>query len=401
MEPTASGRILIAGGGLAALEAVLALRAEASAGELPITMLAPEASFAHRPMATKAAVGHGPGWGLDLARFARDHRVDLVAEALASVDVDARVGTTSAGAELPYSALLVAVGATRRPWLPGAITFGLAQPGAGMPSLLSDLEHGVASHVAFVVPAEAFWPPLVYELALLTAEYVRTASLDVTLSIVTPEPAPLAAFGPRASLAMAQRLRRERIEVRAGAAIDTVDADRVVTLPALSGPAIDGLAADPDGFLPIDERGRVSGTADVYAAGDAVAFPIKQAGLTAHEADAAADSILADRGFRSRHRRFPATLDGILTPDADLLDWFHDPRWTHSGDMRPRSIWWPPPEISARRLSPYLRAVHGDWMMGDESPPAGIPVRLDLVRSGRSTDRRRAERADDALAWSP
>jgi sulfide:quinone oxidoreductase len=396
MEPTgASRRILVAGGGLAALEAVLAMRAEASAEVLAITMLAPEASFAHRPMATKAAVGHGSTWGLDLAHFARDHEVDLVGGALAGVHADARVAETSAGDELPYSALLVAVGATRRPWLRGAITFGLTRPGAGIATLLSELEHGVASHVAFVVPDEPFWPPLVYELALLTAERVRAASLDATLSVVTPEGAPLAAFGPRASLALAQRLRRERIELRTAATMDTVDADRVVTLPALSGPAIDGLPADPDGFLPIDEHGRVSGTADVYAAGDAVAFPLKQAGLTAREADAAADAILADRGLRSLHRRFPATLDGVLTPDADLLDWFHDPRLADAGDTRPRSIWWPPPEISARRLSPYLRAVHGDWMMRDDSPPAGIPVRLDLgarrdpgvlLTDGRRTD---------------
>jgi sulfide:quinone oxidoreductase len=385
MGPT--DRILIAGGGLAALEAVLALRGETTAEDLPITMLAPEASFAYRPMATRAAVGHGSHWGLDLARFAVDHRVELVADALGSVDVDAQIAITGGGERLQYSALLVAVGATRRPWLPGAIVFGLTEPGAGIPSLLRDLEHGTASHVAFVVPADAFWPPLVYELALLTAEYVHTASLVVTLSLVTQEPAPLAGFGPRASLAMAQRLRRDRVEVRTGAVVDTVEADRVVTLPALSGPAIDGLAADPDGFLPIDERARVCGTVNVYGAGDAVACPIKQAGLTARQADAAADSILADRGFRSRHRRPPATLDGILTPDADLLDWFHYPRWTGAGDMRPRSIWWPPPEISARRVSPYLRAVHGDWTAGDESRPAGIPVSLDLSRRGSPSRR--------------
>jgi sulfide:quinone oxidoreductase len=379
MESTQhSRRVLVAGGGLAALEAVVAMRGPASAEELPITMLAPEASFTSRPMATKAAVGHGSIWRLDLARFARDHRVELIPEALASVDADAGVATTSAGVELPYSALLVAVGATRRPWLPGAIAFGLTEPGAGISSLLRDLKDGAASHVAFVVPSEAFWPPLVYELALLTAEYVRVASLGATVSLVTPEPAPLAEFGPRASLAVARRLRRDRIEVRTGATdAVAVDADRVVTLPALSGPEIDGLPADRDGFLPVDERGRVHGTADVYAAGDAVAFRIKQAGVTARQADAVADTILADRGVRSHHRLFPTALDGVLTPDEDLLD-LRDPRWADDCDLRPRSIWWPPPTLSARSLSPYLNAMHSGYLATEDPAPGGIPVHLAL-----------------------
>jgi sulfide:quinone oxidoreductase len=371
-------RVLVAGGGLAALEAVLTMRGAASAGDLPITMLAPEASFASRPMATKAAVGHGPVWRMDLGRFARDQHVELVAESLASVDVDEHVATTSAGAEVVYSELLVAVGARRRSWLEGAITFGLAESGGGIAALLGDLASGAASNVAFVVPPNAFWTPLVYELALLIAGYARAASLDATVSLVTPESAPLAMFGPRASLAAAQRLRREQIEVWLRADAGAVDADRVVTLPALSGPAIDGLPADPEGFLPTDERGRVTGAVHVYAAGDAVAFPIKQAGLTARQADAAADTILADRDLQSRHRLFPTTLDGLLTPDEDFLD-LRDPRWADDGAVRPRSIWWPPPTTSAPCLSPYLETVQGDRLAAYDPPPGGIPVRLDLA----------------------
>jgi sulfide:quinone oxidoreductase len=378
-------RVLVAGGGLAALEAVLTMRGSARTEDLPIAMLAPEASFASRPMATKAAVGHGPVWRMELGRFARDHDVELVAESLASVDVNERVATTSSGAEVVYSELLVAVGARRRAWLEGAITFGLTEPGGGIALLLQDLASGAASNVAFVVPPNAFWTPLVYELALLIAGYARAASLDATVSLVTPESAPLAMFGPRASLAVAQRLRREQIEVRLRANADAVDADRVVTLPALSGPAIDGLPADPEGFLPIDERGRITGTVNVYAAGDTVAFPIKQAGLTARQADAAADTILADRDLRSRHRLFPTALEGLLTPDEDFLD-LRDPRWADDCALRPRSIWWPPPTISAPCLSPYLQAVHGECMATNAPPPGGIPVHVDLASLAGTTD---------------
>ena len=56
----------------------------------------------------------------------------------------------------------------------------------------------------------------------------------------------------------------------------SLEADRVIALPRLTGPAIRGLPADDDGFLPIDHHGRVRGVEGVYAAGDATNFPIKQ-----------------------------------------------------------------------------------------------------------------------------
>jgi sulfide:quinone oxidoreductase len=136
-----------------------------------------------------------------------------------------------------------------------------------MRTLLADIDTGTAASVAFVLPPHAFWAPLLYDLALLTGDYVRARGLARRLSLVTPERAPLEMFGPRASLAIGQRLRREGIELVLDAAPDAVAADRIVTLPALSGPAVDGLRSDSHGFLPTDELSRVRGADDVYAAG--------------------------------------------------------------------------------------------------------------------------------------
>jgi sulfide:quinone oxidoreductase len=288
--------------------------------------------------------------------------------ALASVDATAHLATTVAGDELPYTALLVAVGARANAWLPGAITFGLTGPGAGMPALLHDLDDGAVSSVAFVVPSKAFWAPLVYELALLTAEHVRTRSLAARVSLVTAEAAPLALFGPRASLAITRRLRRDGIELQTATAADAAQADRVVTMPMLSGPSIDGLPMDRDGFVPVDGRGHVVGATDVFAAGDAAALSIKQHGLTAGEADTAAQAILGGLGLQSRISNDALALDGSLLVDEDLLD-----------GARLRSIWWPPPELAARRLSTYLRVMHGDRRSVDVAPPPGsVPVHIDV-----------------------
>jgi hypothetical protein len=54
---------------------------------------------------------------------------------------------------------------------------------------------------------------------------------------------------------------------------DAIAADAAVALPRLTGVPIEGLPRDADGFLPTEPSGRVRGVDDVFAAGDAVAFP--------------------------------------------------------------------------------------------------------------------------------
>jgi sulfide:quinone oxidoreductase len=369
-------RVIVAGGGLAALEAVVTLRRGAAAERLPITMLAPKPGFVHRPMTTQAVLAHGSAWRVELERFARDYRVELVADSLASVDVGGHLGTTADGRRLPYSALLVAVGARTREWLPGAITFGLGEPGSGMPALLAAIDRGTVASVDFVLPPKAFWTPLLYDLALLTSHYARTRGRRTRLSLVTPERAPLGMFGPRASLAIVQRLRREGIELVLGAGPDAVTADRVVTLPALSGPAIDGLPCDDDGFHVTDEHGCVTGATDVYAAGDGAAFPIKQVGLTAREADAAGAAILAAHGAQVVTRPFRPVLDGLVVPSEDL----------YPEAERSWSLWWPPASLAAPTLSPYLSIREGGGCPPPpEAPPGSIPVHVELAPRSSTT----------------
>ena len=65
--------------------------------------------------------------------------------------------------------------------------------------LVQDVEGGYTTRVAFVVPADVAWPLPLYELALMLAERAFEMNIDVELHFVTPETAPLRAFGPAAS----------------------------------------------------------------------------------------------------------------------------------------------------------------------------------------------------------
>src|SRR5690242_11997196 len=100
-------RVLIAGSGVAAVEAVLALRH--MAGRRPdIALLAPAHALEHRPASVAAPFGLAAPSPLDLQELARRYDVELVKGELAAVDVAARTATLAAGDTCAYDRLLVA-----------------------------------------------------------------------------------------------------------------------------------------------------------------------------------------------------------------------------------------------------------------------------------------------------
>ena len=126
MEPMAeadSPRIVIAGGGVAGLEACLALRSFLGEHELHIDLLCREHRFEYRPLAVLEPFDGAPAWSMELERFAADQDVRLVRDSLAAVEPDRHVAITAYSGRLAYDALLVCVGARAVRALPGAITF--------------------------------------------------------------------------------------------------------------------------------------------------------------------------------------------------------------------------------------------------------------------------------------
>ena len=256
--------VLIAGGGVAALETLLALRA--LAGDLiDVTLLSPTTEFVYRPVTVAEAFDRAEARVYDLAEVLADQGGrELVDDTLADVEARSRVAVTGRGRRISYDVLVVATGAVPRAPFPGAFTFRGRDDVPALRGLLHDLTTGRAESVALALPSPRMWPLPLYELALMTASHVSEhAAGDVRVTLVTPEEEPLELFGPTATEAVRALLTARGIAVRssslpammrgrtlllAGGA--EMFADRVITLPVLEGPRVPGLPHDQHGFIP-------------------------------------------------------------------------------------------------------------------------------------------------------
>ena len=183
---------------------------------------------------------------------------------------------------------------------------------------MQDIEGGYTKSVAFLAPDGPSWPLPIYELALMTSERARSMGFDdLELWLVTPEPAPLASFGPQAKAAVTDaaearrhlppHLRAEPTSPGRGAFVLGPDGrelhpGRMIAMPRISGPRVRGLAQDDDGFVEIDNHCEVPGTGGrVFAAGDASSVQVKQGGLAAQAADVAAAGVARLAGAERRN----------------------------------------------------------------------------------------------------
>jgi sulfide:quinone oxidoreductase len=385
--------VLIAGGGVAALEATLGLR-ELAAERVSVELLAPEPEFWYRPLSVVEPFGIGNVHGLDLADLVHACGASFTLGALASVDPEAHVAVTTTGAELEYDVLLVASGARPEVAIPGALTFRGPADVPLLQELLAQLGDGLIRDLVFAAHGGTSWPLPLYELALMTASFIEAHDVDeVAVSLVTSEDEPLAIFGPTASAAVRELLdtrgisvhsRRYPVAVEDGelalAPVGAIPADRVVALPRLRGNPISGLPRDRDGFIPTNADGRVAGYGDVYAAGDVTTFPVKQGGIAAQQAAAAAETIAAAAGAPVRPEPFRPVLRGLLltgaTPAylrAELVGGGAAPSLA---DTQP--LWWPPGKIVGRRLAPFLSAFAGAVLTPPEWESA-LVVEADLT----------------------
>ena len=417
-------RVLIAGGGVAALEALLALRHLAGPRVDPI-LLAPDPTFRYRPLSVTDPFDPGSARELDLAAVALENHADFLRDGLAEVDPGGRQITTAGGRELAYDALLIAIGTRRVEAVPGALTFRDSADGGAFRELLGELEQGLIDRLILAVPGDASWPLGLYELALLTsARMSERKRTGVELTLVTPENRPLAVFGRRASHAVGKLLDQAgvavrlestpirfadgRLVLRDGSAIAC---DRVVSLPSPEVAPIPGIPQQRGGFIAVDRYGQALGLDRVYAAGDATWFPIKQGGLATQQADCAASAIAALAGAGVDPQPFRPVLRGAV-----LTEW--GPRYLRTPlDERDRSVaarsalWWPPAKVAGKYLAPWLAAKAGyraaSRPLEDLDPPYGDDAtdvesgHEDAVALALSTARSHAASRDfkGALRW--
>jgi sulfide:quinone oxidoreductase len=321
-------RVVIAGGGIAAIEGLLRLRRLAG-DSVQITLLAPGEKLVLRPWAVRQPFAYGPPASYPLKEIAANAQAELVKDSLAWVDPSARVAHTESGGQIEFDALLVAVGARQIDPFANAGTFHDSQADETFRGIIQDIEGGYTKSIAFVLPEGPVYPLPLYELALLTAERASSMGVeDLEITLVTPESRPLAVFGETASEAVAGLLERAGITVYSTALAHVpshrelhvqppgveLHPDRIVTIPRVEGPAIRGLpGGGAHGFIPIDTTCAVPGTKGrVFAAGDSAAYPIKHGGLSAQMADSAAAAIAVLADADVEHKPFWPVIQGKL-----------------------------------------------------------------------------------------
>jgi sulfide:quinone oxidoreductase len=384
-----SPQVVIAGGGIAGLEALLAL-SDLAGDRVAVTLIAPEPDFTYRPLIVEEPFSFEPAERHELAPIVEERGGRFVQQGMRSVDRGSRTIALGDGTEIGYDAAVICIGARTRPAFPQAITFQAAGESLRLGELLGEGKEGQPKRIAFLVPPTNTWPLPIYELALMTQRRARELGRDIGFVVYTPEEAPLVAFGTKASEAVSKLLEARGIEVRTGARVhedekgelvatpggERVEAPHVVALPELEGPAIPGLPADEGGFLPIDEHARVRGTDDVYAAGDGTNFPIKQGGLGTQQADAAAEHIAARFDAPVDPEPFKPVLRGkLITGDETLSMRANIAGGGGEGVASPDYLWWPPHKVSGRYLAPFLA---GETPHRDPEPPSH-PIDVEIA----------------------
>ena len=331
------------------------------------------------------------------------------------------------GGSRGFDALLVATGARAVAGVEGAVTWWPEGDPESYGGLLRDIDEGYSKRLAIVVPPGAVWPLPAYELAIMTAgEADALGHDDVQVTVVTPERAPLSLFGPEASAAVAEELERAGVHLITGAVArradgglllepsgERLDVQRVFAVPRLLGPAIEGLAADEEGFILTGEDGRVQGAQRTWAAGDGIDAPLKFGGLATQQARVAVAAIARLAGVEDPPDPGEPVVEGRL-----LVGGRRSRRLRPSGDAKSAPLWWPtgqgrrrvPAALAGRaRLRATAHGRAGAAGRGHPDPPprardggrgSAVPVRAaPALPDQRSGDR--LARACDARHGIP
>ena len=373
-------RVAIVGGGVAALETALAL-AQLAGERTDVTLIAPNAEFAYRPLSVREPFAYGAARGYSLSRIARDARATLLVDELGWVDPDKHTIHTEGGRAVEYDALVLALGARATARYKHALTIDDRRLDETLHGLIQDVEGGYVHSLAFVAPGRMAWPLPLYELALMTAARAYDMGVELATTIVTPEDHPLAIFGPTASESVARLLTEAGIETIGSAYAEIPSAgeivinpgdrrlrvDRVIALPELYGPCVRGIPLGEHGFIRVNSHGRVPGMACVYAAGDATDFPIKHGGLSSQQADVAARSIAALAGASVTPEPFQPVIRGmLLTGDKPR---YLTARITggqgFSSEITDTPTWSPPSKVASLYLAPYIDGLDDEDGVAD------------------------------------
>ncbi len=351
--------IVIAGSGVGALELALTLT-ELAGDAVRLRIVTPATEFHWRAHDLDTALGRGHVESHPVDSIAARARAEVVAGSVEAVEADSRTFVLDTGERLPYDTGVIAVGARAVPAFEHAWTLW---PGTDLGEAVGDIASGFAQRVLIVIPKGTGWTLPAYVLAIALAER------GTSVGIVTPEAVPLEGFGAVVGSTVSEIIRRLGVTLHVVAQPDVpaagavrlpngwLEADRILTLPGLSGPALAGVPADVGGFVLAGPDGLVTGTDSLYAIGDAVAGVIPSGGLAALAAGRLGATLARAAGAtgvpepdRVFVRGVLPTADGPLYLEADPAD------PSHSVVSR-EALWWPAQRVAAPPLARFAASV--------------------------------------------
>ncbi len=413
--------VCVVGAGTAGLEALLSLREEMPGAEL--RLIAPDGEFRYRPMSTDSPFRPAPERALSIASLVQSIGATWVADRADLIDPVAGTVLTRDGATVGFDHLLLAAGSRAE----RALAQGSVWERGADPTFLDETLRAIASNdvrsVGVAIPRGARWPLPAYELALVLAWRAAETGSAARVTLVTVEERPLGALGSEASEAVSRQLQEAGVEVLAGvealehrsdaaaagsgaarvtlvseaqehtpdplssgsseqarARIDsgrTVEFDRLISLPTISGPFLSGVPTDAAGFVEVDETLQVCGSRRVWAAGGCVAAALEHSALSAGQADAAAGAIAAAAGASTQSPPAPPELTGLLL-GGQREQWLaENPPETHEPSTR--CLWWPPGRAVGRMLAQHIAALDTDIAQALPNLPAGVPIRVPVA----------------------
>ena len=409
-EPDAEGRVgadeaddkfkvLIAGGGVAALEAILALTV-VGGDSIEIELVTPNPTFSLAALSVAQPFGGDEPRQIDLSEFCAARNVELRLDSLSEVWGEQRRILTGSCEDIPYDALLLAFGARRVGSIPGARPFRAGIDVQWLSRLLGKIESGSTKRVIFALPESVRWSLPLYELALSTSQWSRERGADgVSLRIVTADLDPLRIFGWQPARRINELLDDAGIELITGTVAERFEggvlrcedghaypADAVITLPDVFVPDVPGLPQGRGGFIGCDAEMRVDGLESVWIAGDASWFPVKQGGIAAQQAETAAAGIATAAGLDVEPQPFRPTIRSALLTGAEPEFLRSDMTEEGGGQITTSPLWWPPIKVAGPRLAPFLAREWGE--SGDEG--AGWMADIDEVNRSTEAEHRAA-----------
>lgn len=311
-------KILVLGGGFAGLESAFYLRMRLR-DQAHITLVSDRDRFLFKPNTIYIPFGLDPEkLTFPLDRPARRKHISLRHTRAQEIDPDNKI-VHADGHKLSYDFLVIATGAGMRPEeVPGLDTHArtvwtpkeMLRLRTAFYELVEAARSNQHKRVLFLIPPNNKCSGPLYEIVMMLDTWLRRRQVrrlvDITWS--TFEKGYIQAFGPRLHEFVGKEFARRGITGFTQYVVERVEPDHVVYRdgqelpydllvsfpPYVASTPFPGLPSDERGFLKANLSTRqLEGHPEIYAAGDAADFPVKQAFLAFLQADAAAEHLAA------------------------------------------------------------------------------------------------------------